>query len=244
MSIWPEEREVELMALADGLLDGAAAARLQALLATDEDAQARLALYRKSRAALDVYGALAVASTADRERVERARFASAAGRAKRTPQTLALAASLVLMVGLLSLLHGRVPVEGPQALAPSLALALERESAGAMATVRFAKRAATLTPLDTYVTPTGTYCRSFLLSDDTRDLAEGFACRVGTARWQGETQPLATAVNEDATDLDGYAPAAGGAAAPSQRHGHLTRLSSSQTAALLNAHWRAEPRAH
>lgn len=238
MSIWPEEREVELMALADGLLDAAAAARLQALLATDEDAQARLALYRTSRAALDVYGSLAVASAADRERVERARFASAAGR-KRTPQTLALAASLVLMVGLLSLLHGRLPGEAPQLLAPSLALALERESAGAVAAVRFANRAATLTPLDTYVTPTGTYCRSFLLSDDTRDLAEGFACRIGMARWQGETQALVAVVTPDTTDPDGYAPAAGNAASdPAQRHRHLKRLSSSQTAALLNAGWR------
>jgi hypothetical protein len=241
VSIWPEEREVELMALADGLLDAAAAARLQALLATDEDAQARLALYRKSRAALDVYGSLAVASAADRERVERARFATAAGR-RRTPQTLALAASLVLMVGLLSLLHGRLPGEAPQPLAPSLALALERESAGGVAAVRFANRAATLTPLDTYITPTGTYCRSFLLSDDTRDLAEGFACRVGTARWQGETQALAAAVAPDTTDPDGYAPAAGSAATdPAHRHRNLTRLSSSRTAALLNAGWRDAP---
>lgn len=243
MSIWPEEREVELMALADGLLDAAATARLQALLATDEDAQARLALYRKSRAALDVYGALAVASAADRNQVERARFASAAAR-KRTPQTLALAASLVLVVGLLSLLHGRLQGEPPQPLAPSLALALEREPAGAMAAVRFANRAATLTPLDTYITPTGTYCRSFLLSDDTRDLAEGFACRVGTARWQGETQPLAAAVTQDTTDSDGYAPAAGGTSDPAQRQRNLTRLSSSQTTVLLNARWRAEPGAH
>lgn len=240
MSIWPEEREVELMALADDQLDAAAAARLQALLATDDEAQKRLALYRRSRAALDVYGSLAVASAADRNEVERALFASAATRSKRMPQTLAMAASLALVVGLLSVLHGRLPGAGPQPLAPSLALALERESAGAVAAVRFEKRAATLTPLDTYVTPTGTYCRSFLLSDDTRDLAEGFACRVGTAHWQGDTQPLPTAVNQPATDPDGYAPAAGGASADPAQHGPLTRLSSHETAALLNARWRTE----
>lgn len=238
MKEWPEEQEMALMALADGGLDSAAASRLLALVADDPDAQVRLALYRKSGAALRVYDRLAVPLAQDRQRVERARFALRSIPRVGKPQPLMLAASLLLVTGLLTLLHSRLPAGGEQSLAPTLAVALERELAGAVAAVSYFKRAATLTPLDTYVTTDGTYCRSFLISDNARDLAEGFACRQGAARWHGELVQAPAPPAHDAALPNTYAPAAAPSAIDSRlRQGALTRLSSTQTSALLDARW-------
>lgn len=230
--------DATLMAFADGMLDSAEAARVRARIATDRQAQARVALFRGTRALLGAYDALAVPRAGDAWEIARAQRAR---RARTRLVETAVAACLCVALGLLSVLREILPVriDGEAAFAPALAAALETTPAGGLAQLG---ADATLVPIETYATAQGVYCRSFALSETTREIGEGYACRLAPGRWRGmlPTAPAARGSGGAGAPASGYAPASGLPAAAVQlaaTRGQLTRLSSDRAAALLEHHW-------
>lgn len=229
-----------LMAYADGALAPVDAARVEAALAANPAAQARVACFRETGTLLAVYAAIAVPRPQDTWEVARAQ---ASLRRRSWRDLSAMAASLVAALGVVTLLRAGLPAPsgGETTMPREVAAALETVPAGGVAPVYPSSDAATLVPLETFATAGGTFCRNFTLSDATRDLGEGYACRLAPGRWRGRLPEAAGDARHALTAPDvGYAPAgppSDSAAQLTRARGPVTRLSSSHAATLLEHRW-------
>lgn len=230
------------MAFADGALDAVEAERIRAQVAADPAALARIELFRATRGLLSVYDTLAVPRPGDAWEIARTRRAGHAY--KRLVET-AVAACLCVAVGLLSVLHGSLPmrIDGESLLAPAVARTLEVTPAGGISTLG---TGATLVPLETFASARGTYCRSFELSEAAREIGEGYACRIAPGRWRGRlpASPQENGAGSADSQPAIYVPASGLPPAAAQldaTRGPLTRLSSDRTTELLEYHWMLPP---
>lgn len=200
-----------LMALADGELDRAEAARISAAIADDPQAQARLRRFTETRARLRALSGEGPGGQADNALIARIRAASLAPQAPQAPTPApapaananrapwaALAAALTAaVVGLGWWQMGGAPDGLPQ----GEIAALDSLPSG-QATVLEDGR--DLTVIASYRTTEGAFCREYETAQDA-SLTVSLACRDGDT-WQRQFA-------SDMTPTDGYVPASGDIAA-------------------------------
>ncbi|MDQ1900956.1 hypothetical protein RAH32_10930 [Paracoccus sp. WLY502] len=201
-----------LMALADGELDRAEAARVSAAIADDPEAQSRLRRFTETRARLKALSAAAShPASADDPLIARIRAASVPAQAladapvqatapanrNRAPLAALAAALTVVVVGL-----GWWQMGGPASGLPEAEVAaLDSLPSGQAVLLEDGRD---LTMIASYRTAEGVFCREYETARDTA-LTVSVACRDGD-RWQ---QQFAS----DLTTADGYVPASGDIAA-------------------------------
>lgn len=199
-----------LMALADGELDRAEAARISAAVARDPRLQARLELFTQTRARLHALSAIP-AAPADADLIARIRAAGIAPQAapapaaalepaaniNRAPWAALAAAATAAVVGLAWWQMGGAPTGLPQA---ELA-ALDSLPSGEVAALGDGRD---LTMIASYRTAGGDLCREYETAQDDR-LTVSVACRDGDG-WHRQFA-------SDMTAADGYVPASGDMAA-------------------------------
>lgn len=202
-----------LMALADGELDGAEAARVSAAIADDPQAQARLRRFTETRARLKALAAEAGPGPADDALAARIRAAALASQApaapapapaaparpanrNRAPWAAMAAALAAAAVGI-----GWWQTGGPAALPPAEVAALDSLPSGEAVTL---EGAGDLTMIASYRTAAGDFCREYEVARD-RSLTVSVACRQDGA-WQRQFA-------SDMTAGEGYVPASGDIAA-------------------------------
>ena len=204
-----------LMALADGELEQAEAARVSAAIADDPEAQSRLRRFTETRARLRVLTAETQAALSDDALIARIRAASAAPQAaspapptdavpapapantNRAPLAAIAAALTAAVVGI-----GWWQMGGPASSLPQAEVAALDSLPSGEATVLDDGRE--LTMIASYRTATGDLCREYETSQG-ESLVVGVACREGGA-WR---QQFAS----DMTAAQGYVPASGDIAA-------------------------------
>lgn len=199
-----------LMALADGELDRAEAARISAAIADDPEAQARLRRFTETRARLRALSAQGPASQADDALIARIRAAAAvlpapaapapvpaAANSNRAPWAAVAAALAALAVGL-----GWWQMGGaPDGLAQGEVAALDSLPSGEAVALEDGRE---LMVIASYRTADGAFCREYETARDA-SLTVGVACREGDT-WQRQFASEMTAA-------DGYVPASGDIAA-------------------------------
>ena len=215
--------DADLMAYADGALDAESTARIGALISSDPDLQATVAMYRRSRElVLEARAALDGEPLPDalRQSIERmvAQSAtpadnvvalrpkpSAAAPVRQRPWTMPLAASLVAVIGgAVGFMAGRsADGDGAAALAavgthlpPAVASQLASRESGSEAVLA----EGTLRVIASVRNKDGTLCREFELDSSSGQAIVGIGCRDG-AGWR-----LDIAVAAPVT-AEGYAPA-------------------------------------
>lgn len=200
-----------LMALADGELDRAEAARVSAAIADDPEAQARLHRFTETRARLKALSAASHPATADDDLIARIRAASVPAQApaaapvpptvpanrNRAPLAALAAALTAVVVGL-----GWWQAGGPAPDLPGAEVAALDSLPSGEAVVLADGR--DLTMIASYRTAGGVFCREYETARDTA-LTVSVACRDGDG-WQ---QQFAS----DLTAVEGYVPASGDLAA-------------------------------
>ncbi|MCZ0962512.1 anti-sigma factor family protein [Paracoccus benzoatiresistens] len=192
-----------LMALADGELDQAEAARVSAAIADDPEAQARLRRFAETRARLRALTAETQAALSDDALIARIRAASAApqaaspvpapANANRAPLAAIAAALTAAVVGI-----GWWQMGGTASGLPQAQVAALDSLPSGEATVLDDGRE--LTMIASYRTAAGDFCREYETAQGGA-LTVGVACRQGGA-WQ---QQFAS----DITAAQGYVPASG-----------------------------------
>ena len=201
-----------LMALADGELGQAEAARISAAIADDPEAQARLRLFSESRARLKALSSAAPAVPSDKDLIARIRAAGSAAQAQatatptappgpantnRAPWAALAAAMALAVVGLGWWQMG----DAPDGLPRAEVAALDSLRSG-QATVLEDGR--DLTVIASYRTAEGAFCREYETARDA-SLTVTVACREG-GDWQRQFA-------SDMVATDGYVPASGDIAA-------------------------------
>ena len=203
-----------LMALADGELGQAEAARISAAIADDPEAQARLRLFSESRARLKALSSAAPAAPSDKDLIARIRAAGSAAQAQaqatvtptaapgpantnRAPWAALAAAMALAVVGLGWWQIGGAPSDLPQAEVA----ALDSLPSGQGIELGDGRD---LTMIASYRTADGAFCREYETAQDA-SLTVSVACRDGDG-WQRQFA-------SDMTGLDGYVPASGDIAA-------------------------------
>ena len=206
-----------LMALADGELDQAEAARVSAAVARDPEAQARLRLFTETRARLKILASAAPAPS-DKDLIARIRAASSAvqasgtvaptalppsatppvpANANRAPWAALAAAVTAAVVGLAWWQMGGTPAGLPEAEVA----ALDSLPSGQVTELGDGRD---LTMIASYRTAEGAFCREYETAQDA-GLTVSVACRQGDT-WQRQFA-------SDMTATDGYVPASGDIAA-------------------------------
>lgn len=198
-----------LMALADGELDGAEAARISAAIADDPEAQARLRRFTETRARLRALTAETQTALSDKALIARIRAAASAAQAappvarpapantNRAPWAAIAAALTAAVLGIGWWQMG----DRPASLSQAEVAALDRLPSGEAAALDDGRA---LTMIASYRTAAGDFCREYEIARD-KALTVGVACRKGDA-WR---QQFAS----DMTAADGYVPASGDIAA-------------------------------
>lgn len=198
-----------LMALADGELDRAEAARISEAIADDPEAQARLRRFAETRARLKALAAEGPARQADDALIARIRAAGVApqapaalapppaANANRAPWAALAAALTAAVVGLGWWQMG----DAPDGLPRAEVAALDSLRSG-QATVLEDGR--DLTVIASYRTAEGAFCREYETARDA-SLTVTVACREG-GDWQRQFA-------SDMVATDGYVPASGDIAA-------------------------------
>ena len=182
--------EATLLAYADGQLDPARAAEVEAALADDPEAQETLRVFRESAALVAGRFDAPLQEPVPAHLLARVRGESGAGvvpfpgqshRTLFSAPTLAMAASLALLIGFGGGWFFRELAVGSTA-AP-LQQALETAASGSTLTVG----AERIMPLASFHTADGRYCREYEHRDLAADqLASGIACRGRDGRWQAQ----------------------------------------------------------
>lgn len=200
-----------LMALADGELDQAAAARVSAAIADDPEAQARLRRFTETRARLRALTAETQAALSDDALIGRIRAASLAPQAASVVATSARAPANTNRAPLVALAAALAAAvigigwwqmgSGPAGLPQAEFAALDRLPSGEAVTLDDGRE---LTVIASYRTAAGDFCREYETVQGTA-LTVGVACRQDGA-WQ---QQFAS----DLTATEGYVPASGDIAA-------------------------------
>ena len=198
-----------LMALADGELDRAEAARISAAIADDPKAQARLRRFTETRARLRALSAEGPAGQADDALIARIRAAGVApqapaapapapaANANRAPWAALAAALTALVVGL-----GWWQIGGaPDGLPQGEIAALDSLPSGGVVALEDGRD---LTMIASYRTADGAFCREYETAQDA-GLTVSIACREGDT-WQRQFA-------SDMTATDGYVPVSGDIAA-------------------------------
>lgn len=201
-----------LMALADGELGQAEAARISAAIADDPEAQARLRLFSESRARLKALSSAAPAAPSDKDLIARIRAAGSAAQAQatvtptaapgpantnRAPWAALAAAMALAVVGLGWWQMGGAPSD----LLQAEVAALDSLPSGQGLELGDGRD---LTMIASYRTADGAFCREYETAQDA-SLTVSVACRDGDG-WQRQFA-------SDMTGLDGYVPASGDIAA-------------------------------
>jgi hypothetical protein len=201
-----------LMALADGELGQAEAARISAAIANDPEAQARLRLFTETRARLKALSSAVPAAPSDKDLIARIRAAGSAAQASatvaptavpkpantnRAPWAVLAAAMALAVVGLGWWQMGDAPSGLPQAAVT----ALDSLPSGQAVELGDGRD---LTMIASYRTADGAFCREYETAQNA-GLTVSVACRDGDG-WQ---QQFAS----DMTATDGYVPASGDIAA-------------------------------
>ncbi|WP_295044356.1 hypothetical protein [uncultured Paracoccus sp.] len=199
-----------LMALADGELDGAEAARVSAAIADDPQAQARLRRFSETRARLRALSKAPAGQTDDDDLIARIRAASiaasipapvsaapppapaVAANRNRAPWTAIAAGLMAVAMGL-----GWWQMTAGDTLAPAEIAALDSLPSGQAATLEDGNG---LTMIASYRTAEGALCREYE-TEGTARLTVSVACR-GSDGWQRQFASVMTAT-------DDYVPASG-----------------------------------
>lgn len=198
-----------LMALADGELDKAEAARVSAAIARDPEAQARLRRFAQTRARLRALSTETQTALSDAALIARIRAGTgtaqaappvappAPANANRAPLTAIAAALAAAVVGI-----GWWQMSaGPDTLPGAEVAALDSLPSGEAATLDDGRA---LTMIASYRTAAGDFCREYETARD-QSLTVSVACREGDA-WKKRFA-------SDLTSADGYVPASGDIAA-------------------------------
>jgi hypothetical protein len=246
----------ELMAYADGQLDGARAEAIRAACSGNAGVAAQVAMFRVSqrllRKAFDPVAGEplpqhlidAVRDLRDDQRPAAPAAVQRRSRRRRRPSP-ALAASIMAALAFAGgwLLHGPQRHGGDGLLASAATLpatvtaALDHVASGEIAHVRIGERRVDVLPLASYES-SGRYCREFELAatgTPSTGSARGLACNDG-GRWH--TAAVVTAGTAAAAPADdGYAPASGSSALATLL-GDSRPLSGSEERALLQRGWR------
>ncbi|WEF24209.1 hypothetical protein [Paracoccus sp. S3-43] len=201
-----------LMALADGELDGAEAARVSAAIADDPEAQARLRRFAETRARLRALSAPPAGQGDDNDLIARIRAASVPAQAPAAPApaTPGVAANrnrapwAAIAAGLTAALVGLGWWQmggAPAGLEQAEIAALDSLPSGEAAVLEDGRD---LTVIASYRTAEGMFCREYETARDAR-VTVSVACRDGGG-WQRQFASVMTAT-------DGYVPASGDLAA-------------------------------